>query len=247
MAPHKVLMDAFRDFSETAGSTLGQRLDSLETLFGRISAAELASYGQLVHERVEVIGSLRSVLNDARVERIEESRLQKMIEDAPWLIRHDWTLITSNQPLKSFIESYKEEVSAQLTAKFPEDYERKRPDFIMIEVGGSLHCIEIKAPNHALNNEDFERLYCYVAAFRVLRERSRDEVSSWNGCTFHVVVDEVRLTDEFKQETFDSLVSNKTLVQYSWDTVLRRAEVAHGSFLQIKELADAADSEGSDV
>ena len=247
MAPHKVLMDAFREFSDAVGSTLGQRLDSLEALFGKISAAEIASYGQLVHERVEVIGSLRSVLNDARVERIEESRLQKMIKDAPWLIRPDWTLITSNQPLKSFEASYREEVASQLDARFPEDYERKRPDFIMIEVGGWLHCIEIKAPRHTLDNADFERLYCYVLAFNALQERSHDEVSSWNGCTFHAVADDVGISDEFKLATYNSLVRDGTLVQYSWDTVLRRAEVAHGSFLKIRELAETTDLEGPDA
>ncbi|WP_419845154.1 ATP-binding protein [Candidatus Poriferisocius sp.] len=235
MAPHKALLDAFREFARASNVEGGDKFEELESLFVKARVAELASYAQIIHERVEVIENLRAVLKEARDTRVYESRLQKMVADAPWLIQPDWTLLTANQPLKSFEKSFVEEVEERLVARFPEDVELRRPDFIMIQVGGRLSCIEIKAPKHRLNNEDFERLYCYVQTFRDFQEENIDLISSWHGCTFVVVADDVNITDEFKLATYDSLTSDETVVQYSWDQVLRKTEIAHESFLNVRD------------
>ena len=76
-----------------------------------------------------------------------------LLAEAPWLIEPSWTVITTNQSLKTFkalFESfwkkkYKKEISLAIS------YEDKRPDFTLISIDGLLrYRTEIKKAEHMI-------------------------------------------------------------------------------------------------
>ncbi len=101
VAPHMTLMEALQKFSKEA---LGQKggIEKLVDLFSKTRIAEMASYAQIASERVSAIRRLEKVIGSDP----DESDLQTIIADAPWLIEPTWTPITVNQSLKLFVRRF---------------------------------------------------------------------------------------------------------------------------------------------
>jgi len=238
VAPHRALMEAFHDFSSTV---LGEevKLETLSDIFGKTHIAELASYGQIASERVRAISELQEAIGSGDA---AEDRLQEILAKAPYLIDPAWSAITKNQSLKTFKHAFEQEWKKDTgeDIELTIEYENKRPDFILVFVGGKLHIVEIKAPGHTFDNDDFDRMARYVRAFREFKERHGAVLANFpEGWQIDLVADGVNLTDPDKQESYDSFIRQNELVPISWIVFLDRAKKAHEEFLNARDEAAA--------
>jgi hypothetical protein len=238
VAPHRALMAAFHEFSS---AVLGKdvKLETLADIFGKTHVAEIASYGQIAHERVRAISELKEAIGDGES---KEDRLQEILAKAPYLIDPAWSAITRNQWLKTFKESFeaewKNETGEEVVLSI--EYENKKPDFILAFVGGTLHIVEIKAPGHKFGNDDFDRLARYVRAFRKFQEKHPQLLDRFpDGWLIDLVADEVHITNDDKREAFESFKERDEVKPISWTVFLARAREAHEEFLNARDEAQA--------
>ena len=238
VAPHQALVTAFQDFERTRTGGQEPTLEELVDLFGKTRVAEAASYAQIASERVRVLDQLDSIIfNTAR----DEAALQRIITEAPWLIQPDWTVITANQSLKTFKTSFENYLKREhdIDATLVIEYENKRPDFTLVAVGGMLHFVEIKASGHALDDEDFTRLFRYVDALRKFFANNPDMAAEFpRKWRIDLVVDSVAIKDPMKQQAYDTVVGANEVFQLSWDDFRNRARRTNEAFLQARD--DAA-------
>ena len=236
VAPHRALMEAFRGFKERVDGE-APALESLLDLFDKTRVAELASYAQIAMERVTIIEKLSDVVNDSA----PEPELQRLISKGPWLIDPAWSVITSNQALRTFAQRF----AMLWHSKHGEDLvvdigeglgeERKRPDFTAMEVGGRLHVVEIKAPGHKFNGKDFERLQNYVTALRKFFEKNRMVRESFSkNWEIDLVVDEVAITNTTQQEAFARFEEKGEVVRSTWIDFITRAQQANSEYLKAR-------------
>lgn len=236
VAPHRALMQAFHEFST---AVLGEevRLETLSDIFGKTHVAELASYGQIAHERVRAITELQQAIGDGDT---GENRLQEILAKAPYLIDPAWSAITKNQSLRTFKQAFEQEWKNKTgeEIELSIDYENKRPDFILVFVGGKLHIVEIKAPGHNFDNDDFDRLSRYVRAFREFADRHGEVLADFpDGWQIDLVTDDANITDPDKHEAFESFKRQKEVHPITWIVFLNRAKKAHEEFLNARDEA----------
>lgn len=234
VAPHKALMDAFEAFNrEVFGEEYG--LEHLVDLFSKTRIAEMASYSQIANERVTAIKRLEQVIDEGA----EESVLQRIIAQAPWLIEATWAPITVNQGLKRFAKRFKtyyyREHGTDLAIAI--DHERKRPDFTLISVTGRLHVVEIKAVGGEFGNKDWDRLRNYLEAFHGFfgknPELTEEFYQEW---VVDLVCDTVAITDRDKRDGYDLWKETRGRIRrVSWVDFLARAQKANETFLEAHE------------
>jgi hypothetical protein len=135
VAPHTALMKAFEEF-EIAAKQGHATVKNVATLFTKTRVAELASYGQIAHERVQVIRKLETIV----VTDTKEHEFQRLIADAPWLIEPTWSIISENESLRNFRDSFEKwyKNTRGSAVSLAIRYENKRPDFTLVEVGPTL-------------------------------------------------------------------------------------------------------------
>ena len=237
VAPHQALIEAFREFRKRIDPESAS-IESLSSLFDKTRVAEMASYSQIVAERVAVIQELAGVVDAGS----PEPELQAIISKAPWLIEPSWTVLTANQTLRTFARAFeshwKSKHDEELTIAI--GYPSKQPDFTAIEAGGRLRVVEIKAPKHRFNRDDLLRLTNYVVALRELFEMHESMSNAFaHGWQIDLVVDSISLTDTFHKETFDRYVDKREVVRITWEDFISRAEQANNMFLDVHHEAKA--------
>lgn len=240
VAPHQALVTAFQDFERTRTGGQEPTLEELVDLFGKTRVAEAASYAQIASERVRVLDQLDNIIFDTAR---DEAALQRIITEAPWLIQPDWTVITANQSLKTFKTSFENYLKREhgIEATLVIEYEKKRPDFTLVAVGGMLHFVEIKASGHALDDEDFTRLFRYVDALRKFFASNPDMAAEFpRKWRIDLVVDSVAIKDPMKQQAYDAVVVANEVFQLSWDDFRNRARRTNEAFLQARDDAAVA-------
>jgi hypothetical protein len=241
VAPHQALVEAFKAISGQTDATMEQ----LVGLFGKTRVAEMASYSQIAEERVKSIRELKTVMEKSDV---EEADLQQLIASAPWLIRPDWSVITQNQALKTFRDQFK----VFWKQRFGEDiepaisYEKKRPDFTLIQHGSKLHVVEIKTPGHKFGTADYDRLQNYVTAFTEFFAAHTQLAGAFpDGWQIDLIADGVNLTNTTQKYAFDGFVRDGLVVRRSWNDFLAGATQAHEAFLDAQDTAQAVAADGS--
>lgn len=233
VAPHQALMEAFREFS--AQVTKGEvSIDQMLEIFTKAQIAELASYAQIAAHRVRVIKELEELIDAST----NEYQFQELIAQAPWLIEPSWTVITTNQTLKTFKQSFErfckknyQEVVLAI------DNETKRPDFTLVSIDGLLHIVEIKKAGHDFNDADYDRLSNYVEAFEEFFIENKETIQDFSrGWRIDIVADGENLTDRTNRRAYKSLVEKKQVKRMSWEDFLRNAKKVHEQFLDVHDL-----------
>jgi Histidine kinase-, DNA gyrase B-, and HSP90-like ATPase len=229
VAPHQSLVTAFKQISQQEDATL----DELITLFGKTRIAEMASYSQIADERVRSVRELQEKINAPGA---SESDLQLLIASAPWLIRPDWTVLTQNQALKTFRDQFVQwwnSTHQNDPIEVAISYEKKRPDFTLIQQGQTLHLVELKAPGHAFSGADYERLQNYVSAFEDFWANHQNIVAAFSkGWRIELIADSVGITDQTQKYAYESFVQNDMVLRQNWNDFLAAAVAAHEEFLE---------------
>ena len=235
VAPHKALVEAFQEFRNQVASGEELSMNQLLELFGKERIAELASYSQIAAHRVGVIQELERIVRKTS----DESELQKLITEAPWLIEATWTVITTNQRLKtvkSALEAFVEKRTGEKVTLAIE-FQTKRPDFTLVSVGSRLHIVEIKAPNHAFDDHDMDRLGNYLEAFDdFFKEHEFVQREFPDGYQITLIVDSttgMKLPNN--KRAFKAARDEKKLRTKPWEDFLAEAKKAHEQFLTIND------------
>ena len=247
VAPHRALIGAFQDFERSRTGSDTPTLESLVDLFGKTRVAEAASYAQIAAARVRVLDELDDIVFDSES---DEAALQRIITDAPWLIQPDWTVITANQTLRTFKSTFE----AYLLREHNESVElaiehgTKRPDFVLTAIGGKLHLVEIKASGHALNDDDFERLYRYVEFLKKFFESNAQiRLEFPRGWRIDLVADSVNLKNPINDRAYAETLRSEEILRLSWNDFQVRARKTNEAFLDARDAARAlASSAGSE-
>ncbi len=234
-APHLELTAKMRE----AASDSDSPLEMLSSLLRTARIAELSAFGSIAHDRVEVIRRLEVLKDGADT---AEDALQKLLEDAPWLINPHWSPVTANESFNvlrtEFLKLYKAETDRTTElADFDPSITKKRPDFVMTSVDGRIEIIEIKRPHHKLTDEEFERINTYYDVLaKFLHDRKNEDFMRLFQGGFHItlVCDGIALKSVAKK-AFDKFVNDEELEHIGWTAFLRRTRQTHEAFLKEAE------------
>jgi len=236
-APHKLLVDTFKKIHEMADKEGKVDLKMLVKLFETSRIAQLASYGQIVSEKIKVIDTFGRAI---RSNDIEEKELQKILEDAPWLIDPRWEVITSNQTFKSFREAfeawYKKKYRAEIITTTNVPHPTKRPDFIFIHAESSLKVIEIKPPKHAFNDEDWSRLNNYYDAVKEFLETKGEFKETFpKGFQIILITDKIQMSNTSYIKAMKHLAGISALNVRNWEALLHDTKMHNQDFLKARD------------
>jgi hypothetical protein len=161
--------------------------------------------------------------------------LQKLIQDAPWLINPQWSPITENKSLatlrNAFQRFFKQRTGNDINlTEFSTP--TKRPDFVLSSQDTVIQMVEIKQPTHKFDHNDLDRLIPYVDQMTAfLDDASNNEFKQFFN-SFHItlVADGVRLKGT-SAHAFNDLVNSKKLTRIGWEVFLARTKLMHQEFL----------------
>lgn len=232
IAPHTALMDAFQRFEADLTLHGEVTIANLQNLFGKTRVAEMASYGQIAHERVRVVRKLEKIV----VKDTDEAQFQRLIAEAPWLIEPTWSVISENEALRNFKDHFetwlKKERGLDVSLAIRSD--QKRPDFTLVELGQMLHIVEIKASGHAFNDLDCDRLLNYIDAFDDFFDQFESIRREFPyRYRIDLIADGQNLKKPANKQAFNAALKEGKIVQSKWLDFLHRAKKSHEMFLKV--------------
>lgn len=226
IGPNKVLYDHLQKIGEDTSSPF----ESLVKLFSISRLAELATLGEVANKRVKAI----ETLNDRVDSEVKETELQKLLENAPWLINPEWTPLTMNQQLNTFRSKfekwYKKEYGTTIITTTINN-EAKRPDFIMLSFHNAIQIVEIKKTDHKLEDDEFKRLFGYKDSLETfLNDNPTFNTSFPKGVFITLVCDGEKL-DKINKGLFKKMKADNELKHLKWHEFLHNTENVHEDFL----------------
>ena len=225
IGPHSTLLTTLDEVASLPDGATDVILDHFE----RARLVEMYSLGQVAQERVGAIEQLqRLVSSPSTVER----QLQKLIETAPWILYPDWTPLSFNQSFAStrtnfqswYLANYGKEIVTSAI-----DNPSKQPDFVMLNHEGRLEVIEIKRPQHALADEEFDRAFGYLTAVRKFITETAAVRASFAEAQLTIVCDSMNL-DDLRENT---IRTDSDIVHKTWHDLLESTSRSHEDFLKV--------------
>jgi hypothetical protein len=132
---------------------------------------------------------------------------------------------------KEFEKYYKHETGKELVLG---DFEAgtKRPDFVLSSQDFGLQIIEIKRPQHTLNNIDWDRTQVYIDTMnKFLDHPGHQEFKDiFKRFTVTIVCDHLNLSGA-QDRAFRSYLADHTVEHITWTAFLRRTQHMHQEFL----------------
>lgn len=231
VAPHKTIVDNLKNVGDWEGGAL----NAVATFFGDAKIAETASLGQVAQERIRAIDALEKNVRSAPP--VKERDMQDLLENAPWLIDPQWTVLQANQTLRAFQQAFEEEykrvTSKQITTTSINSGSN-RPDFIMLPIGKDIEVVEIKRPKHTLNADEYERFFGYVEVMEKFLNENEEYKKVFSGIHATLVCDDLKLTGTAKS-SYDGEVRRRKIQHKTWEDMLLRTKQAHVNFLNIRD------------
>lgn len=230
-APHMELSDELTRLSE---STETLNISAITSILSRAKLAETMTLGAIAEKRLRIIEKFRSLVHATPAS--SEGDLQRILEEAPWLIRPEWTPIAENRSLKSVRDALERFLSDRLGTDVVLSalaYPTKRPDFVLLGIQGPLQIVEIKKPQHDFDADDFTRLYRYVEAFDEFfaDDSNRSTLEEVKSYKITLVADGRKLTGR-DNPAFDHLISQGKVDLIKWDVVLDHSKRVHEDFVK---------------
>ena len=225
LGPHITLDRKLREAADAKDRPLAVVSEVLKT--ARI--AELASFGRIADDRVRVIETLEK-LKDAP--ETLESALQQLLTEAPWLIDPAWSPITANQSFETLKRICKVLPRANgQNSYFGTFLTRASGPILFFRVRDVIQIIEIKRPDHALDNDEMERINKYYELMRDFLNTAGNEEFKRKFPNFHVtlVCDHLNLSGVHRS-AFDGLINEGKLEHITWTVFLLRTRLMHQDF-----------------
>lgn len=236
VAPHKLLVDTFREIEKMA---VGGKIEvsKLIKLFSTSHIAQLASYGQIVSEKIKAIDVFEKTIHGKAT---TEKELQKILEDAPWLIDPKWQVIMANRQLKNFRTAfqawYKNKYNVEIATAADISFRSKRPDFILLHQQSGVKIAEIKSPKHVFVDEDMKRLNNYNDAMeKFWQENLHYEKEFPDKFQIILIVNKIKFRNSVYQKALTNLQQNGKLIIKNWDGLLNDTKTFHENFLQARD------------
>ena len=228
LAPHITLDGMMRDAADQQDTPLAV----LSSILRTAKLAELASFGRIAHDRIKVMNRLEKLKDD---ESTKEDSLQKLLEEAPWLVNPEWAPVTMNQTLNTlrseFEKFFNDGTGTPITLSNFDD-PRKCPDFVLTTQEGIVQIIEIKRPSHKLKNEEMDRIVKYHDAMGNFLSKPANKQITKILSGFHItlVCDELSLTGAQKA-AFDGYCNRGVMTYINWGSFLAKSKELHKDFL----------------
>jgi hypothetical protein len=242
LAPHITLDDKMREAAEREDTPLAM----LSAILRTARFAELASFGRIASDRIRVMDRLEQLKDN---EDTHEDSLQKLIEDAPWLVNPEWAPVTTNQTLRTlrdeFEKFYKKKTGKSISLT---DFSTpgKRPDFVLTTQELEVQIIEIKRPDHKLTNDEMDRIVTYKQQMEgFLADPANEEITkTLSGFHITLVCDGLALSGT-QEEVYDGYL-NSRMTHINWGSFLAKTKALHQDFLdeaeRQKRLIESRDS-----
>ena len=229
VAPHSTLLEQLHSISESGDTPL----KIIAELFASAKMAELASMGQVARERLGAMARLEAALKSVE----NESELQAILEDAPWIIDPQWTVLSSNQTLNSVRRELREWYKREKKAELPTPISLEgtvRPDFILIGVVSTLVVVEIKKPQHAFDDRDYARFETYVTALDEFIRTNSPFKEDFRGLQIVLIADKENLSST-QALALAQIGAKFNLIKRNWTSVLLLTKKAHQAFLDARD------------
>lgn len=228
VAPHKVLVRTIHELANDETQTFA----TLVTLFRRERLAELYAVGTAAKRRVEALERLKQMLGT----NVDEKELQRLLEEAPWIISPEWEVLVADRSLKIFRENfedwYEKEYGTEIVTSAI-DRPTKEPDFIFIQTREKLRVVEIKKPNVRLSDKDWQSAAGYVSAVKKFVRANPGLGVEAKQVALVVVVDRLGLTDP----TYEEAIEGPNVTRLTWRQVWDKAMNANSDIVEAFEQA----------
>ena len=230
VAPYKLLVDKLKSVrdSEKEGEI---DVKKLVEIFETVKIAEFSSYGQIVSERLNVIGLLDKLKEKGETPEIE---YQKILQKSPWIIEPRWVPLTANETFETFRKNFEDWYEKRYGKKIVTSTEiqdkTKRPDFIMLSLENRVIIVEIKKPSHEFDDEDFERLNRYHDAIENYLKENDYEEHFQNKFKIVLIADYEKL-GSMQKKAMDEIKKNDKLTMLTWDVLLTNVKKVYESFI----------------
>jgi hypothetical protein len=226
IAPHKTIVDELKK----AEKAIAERpLEAIAKLFNNANLAERASLGMIVQERLHNISKLDKIPSTAA-----EGELQQLLESAPWMIDPRWTMLQANQSFtnfrKHFQKWYKEHFGVELCTTSIGTGSR-RPDFIMLHVGTNIEIVEIKAKEHLLENNEYDRIEMYYSRIQQYLDENKSIKEQFPKVHVTLVCDGLNLKG-VHIGAYQFMEKENHLIRRRWDEIMMDSETVNKDFLE---------------
>ena len=225
IGPHTTLLSTLDEVASANDTATDVILD----LFEKARFVEIYSLGQVAQERVGAIEQLRKLISSPLT---VERQLQRLIETAPWIIYHDWTPLSFNQSLASTRTNFESWHLANYGKKIVTstmENPDKQPDFVMLNHTGRLEIIEIKRPQHALTDGEFDRAFHYLTAMRKFIAATSVVRAVFPEARLTIVCDLLDL-DDLRN---NNLQKDTEIYHKTWHDLLDSTNRGHEDFLNV--------------
>ena len=232
VAPHKVIVDKLKQIADDGSKNA---LGVISGLFGDAKMAEAASLGQVAEVRIRAIDTLEKSIRASPP--VDEAEMQRTLENAPWLIDPQWTMLQANRTLGSFRKAFESEYERRTTKSIRTtalDGDNTRPDFIMLPIGSTIEIVEIKKSQHGFDSKEYKRLFMYITDMEKFLEENQEFAETYSRVHATLVCDKISLEDHDKYG-YDNLINNGKLQRKTWEELLLGATHAHDDFLLARD------------
>jgi hypothetical protein len=232
LGPHITLDQKLRE----AADKPDQPLAVVSAILKTARLAELAGFGRIADDRIKVIKTIETLKDD---QNTLESAFQALITNAPWLVNPTWSPISANVTFETlraeFVKFYKKKTGVTLNLGDFSD-PKKRADFVLSSQDTAIQIIEIKKPDHALTNDEMDRIQKYINLMEEFLALDGHQEFRTAFPDFHVTVvcDKLALNGVHKT-AFANYKKEKVLEQITWTTFLLRSRKMHEEFLKEAE------------
>jgi len=231
VAPHKMLVDKLRKISEEGAE---HPLELIVKLFGEAKVAEIASLGGVAYLRIKAMEKLFDYVKPDT--ETSERDLHKLLEQTPWLIDPQWTVLQSDKTFETMREAFetwflKEHDEEIITSAI--DPGNRRPDFIMLHIGSNIEIVEIKNVDHVLSDAEFDRITLYYTSMSRFLVENPSIKKRYPFLHITVICDKINLREPKSIIAFEGLIKQSLLKRRTWIEVLTDARQAHSDFLEL--------------
>jgi hypothetical protein len=236
-APHLLQIDSLREIEEMSAE---RPLQAIIKIFRRAKIGERASLGLVVEERIDAIRRLEEKL--PAEEDTAELELQKLLEDSPWIINPQWTMLSANQTFetmrKAFEMWYKDKYGTAIktTSLAGSD----RPDFVMLHVGRNIEICEIKKKGHCLTDAEFDKILGYYNSLDTFLSENKSLKDLFPKPHITLVCDDIDRLDAAHKEAYLRKEEKLDLVRKTWHELLTDTKKVHEEFLALSKYSTSS-------